>query len=150
VINTTLHLPPRVQPETLESSHLVYSTNNIARPDPRCPDPPLPFRLSIVTRTERLFNLRTGSLPYPIIADTDRDLATKLGMIDPDEKDVTGAPMTCRAVFIISPAKKVKLSLLYVAGVCLQLSSFTACTMSMDEPRSICASHDFMVRYGET
>lgn len=36
--------------------------------------------------------------PYPIIADEGRDLAVKLGMIDPDEKDAQGLPLTARAV----------------------------------------------------
>ena len=36
--------------------------------------------------------------PYPIIADEDRTLAVKLGMIDPDEKDAQGLPLTARAV----------------------------------------------------
>jgi peroxiredoxin 6 len=36
-------------------------------------------------------------------------------MIDPDEKDQTGLPLTCRAVFVIGPDKKLKLSILYPA-----------------------------------
>ncbi|XP_029198517.2 peroxiredoxin-6-like [Acropora millepora] len=56
-----------------------------------------------------------AKFPYPIIADEDRDLAVKLGMIDPDEKDAQGMPLTARAVFIIGPDKKLKLSLLYPA-----------------------------------
>ena len=36
--------------------------------------------------------------PYPIIADEGRNLAVKLGMIDPDEKDAKGLPLTARAV----------------------------------------------------
>ena len=39
--------------------------------------------------------------PYPIIADQGRELAVKLGMIDPDEKDAQGMPMTCRAVSML-------------------------------------------------
>lgn len=39
-----------------------------------------------------------GDLPYPIIADEKRNLAVKLGMVDPDEKDAKGLPLTCRAV----------------------------------------------------
>ena len=35
--------------------------------------------------------------PYPIIAEG-RDLAVKLGMIDRDEKDAQGLPLTARAV----------------------------------------------------
>jgi len=54
-------------------------------------------------------------LPYPIIADHGRDLSVKFGMLDPDEKDAAGMPLTCRAVFIVGPDKKLKLSILYPA-----------------------------------
>lgn len=57
----------------------------------------------------------SGEFPYPIIADEKRDLAVKMGMLDPDEKDAAGLPLTCRAVFIIGPDKKLKLSILYPA-----------------------------------
>lgn len=53
--------------------------------------------------------------PYPIIADEGRDLAVQLGMLDPDERDKDGLPLTCRAVFVINPAKRLKLSILYPA-----------------------------------
>lgn len=53
---------------------------------------------------------------FPIIADPKRDIATTFGMLDPVEKDAAGLPMTCRAVFIIGPDKKLKLSLLYPAS----------------------------------
>lgn len=56
-----------------------------------------------------------SELPYPIIADENRQLATKLLMIDPDEKDQHGVPLTARAVFIIDPKKKMRLSILYPA-----------------------------------
>lgn len=55
------------------------------------------------------------ALPYPIIADKDRTMAVALGMIDPMEKDAQGLPLTARAVFIVSPDKKLKLSILYPA-----------------------------------
>jgi len=42
----------------------------------------------------------SGEFPYPIIADPDRSIATMLGMIDPDEVDPNGMPLTCRAVSI--------------------------------------------------
>jgi len=58
---------------------------------------------------------KSSTFPYPIIDDTDRSLATLLGMIDPDEKDSTGMPLTARACFIIGPDKKLKLSILYPA-----------------------------------
>ena len=53
--------------------------------------------------------------PYPIIDDKCRTLANKLGMIDPNETDVAGIPLTARAVFIIGPDKRLKLSILYPA-----------------------------------
>lgn len=54
--------------------------------------------------------------PYPIIEDQSRKLVTLLGMLDPAEIDIrTGLPMSARAVFIIDPAKKMRLSILYPA-----------------------------------
>lgn len=38
------------------------------------------------------------SLPFPIIADSNRELAVALGMLDPDEKDKDGMPLTARCV----------------------------------------------------
>ncbi|XP_063677912.1 peroxiredoxin-6-like [Bolinopsis microptera] len=52
---------------------------------------------------------------FPIIEDPSRDLAVKFGMLDPDEKDAAGLPLTARAVFIVGPDKKLKLSILYPA-----------------------------------
>ena len=37
-------------------------------------------------------------------------------MLDPEEKDSEGMPLTCRALFIIGPDKKMKLSMLYPAS----------------------------------
>lgn len=42
--------------------------------------------------------LKDTGFPFPIISDKKRDLAVSLGMIDPDEKDKDGLPLTCRAV----------------------------------------------------
>ena len=58
---------------------------------------------------------KLGSFDYPIIADPNRDIATLYGMMDPDEKDAAGLPLTCRAVFVVGPDKKLKLSILYPA-----------------------------------
>ena len=55
------------------------------------------------------------SFDYPIIADKNRDIATMYGMMDPDEKDAKGLPLTCRAVFVVGPDKRLKLSILYPA-----------------------------------
>ena len=43
-----------------------------------------------------------GKFSYPIIADPKRELAVSLGMVDPDEKDAAGLPLTCRAVSWLS------------------------------------------------
>ncbi|MBN3295652.1 PRDX6 protein, partial [Amia calva] len=39
----------------------------------------------------------------------------QLGMLDPDERDSQGMPLTARAVFVIGPDKRLKLSILYPA-----------------------------------
>lgn len=43
-------------------------------------------------------NQCTGEFSFPIIDDSDRKLAKQLGMIDPDEFDNKGLPLTARAV----------------------------------------------------
>ncbi|XP_076009441.1 peroxiredoxin-6 [Genypterus blacodes] len=54
-------------------------------------------------------------LPFPIIADDKRELSVQLGMLDPDERDKDGMPLTARCVFVVGPDKKLKLSILYPA-----------------------------------
>lgn len=56
-----------------------------------------------------------SSFSFPIVADPTREVAKTFGMIDPDEKDAKGIPLTCRAVFVIGPDARLKLSLLYPA-----------------------------------
>ena len=57
-----------------------------------------------------------GTRPaFPIIADPSRDIAHLYGMLDPVAKSSDGVPLTCRAVFIIGPDKKLRLSILYPA-----------------------------------
>ncbi|CAF3697291.1 unnamed protein product [Rotaria sp. Silwood1] len=58
---------------------------------------------------------QSAEFPFPIIEDTNRMLAKQLGMIDPEEFDSNGLPLTARAVFIIGPDKKLKASILYPA-----------------------------------
>ncbi|KAL7252292.1 hypothetical protein ACSBR1_014022 [Camellia fascicularis] len=53
---------------------------------------------------------------YPIIADPKRELINKLNMVDPDKKDSQGNPVPSRALHIIGPDKKIKLSFLYPAS----------------------------------
>lgn len=52
---------------------------------------------------------------YPILADPDREVAVRWGMLDPDEVDNSGVPLTARAVFVVGPDLKLKLSILYPA-----------------------------------
>ena len=56
-----------------------------------------------------------GDFPYPIVADDKRELAIQLGMLDPVDKDSKGMPVTARAVFVVGPDHKLKLSILYPA-----------------------------------
>ncbi|XP_008202097.1 peroxiredoxin-6 [Nasonia vitripennis] len=56
-----------------------------------------------------------NGFPYPIIADETRDLAINLGMLDPAELNSQGLPVSARAVFVIDPQKKMRLSILYPA-----------------------------------
>lgn len=57
-----------------------------------------------------------GTFPYPIIDDAARELAVKLNMLDRDEINAQGLALTCRAVFVIDPKKKLRLSILYPAS----------------------------------
>ncbi|KAJ2385588.1 peroxiredoxin 1, partial [Coemansia sp. RSA 2603] len=60
------------------------------------------------------------SLAFPIIADKDREVATLYDMLDSVEHDasnvVNGIPFTVRSVFVIDPAKKIRLILTYPAS----------------------------------
>jgi len=55
-----------------------------------------------------------NEVSFPLVAGT-RELASKFGMLDPDEIAADGMPLTARCVFIIGPDKKLKLSILYPA-----------------------------------
>ncbi|XP_043479958.1 peroxiredoxin-6 [Leptopilina heterotoma] len=54
--------------------------------------------------------------PYPIIEDESRKIVTQLGMLDPQELDSAGIPVSARSVFIIDQNKKMRLSILYPAS----------------------------------
>ncbi|KAL1123760.1 hypothetical protein AAG570_001533 [Ranatra chinensis] len=56
-----------------------------------------------------------GDFPYPIISDDSRQLAVMLDMLDEENKDNEATAMTVRALYIIGPDKKLKLSMLYPA-----------------------------------
>ncbi|XP_012283031.1 peroxiredoxin-6 [Orussus abietinus] len=54
-----------------------------------------------------------GSFPYPIIADPDRSLAVKLDMIDEEGQNDPEAALTVRALYVISPDHRLRLSMHY-------------------------------------
>lgn len=54
-----------------------------------------------------------GEFPYPIIADPNRELAISLDMIDEQQKDDPEVAKTVRALYIISPDKKLRLTMIY-------------------------------------
>ncbi|XP_033166203.1 peroxiredoxin-6 [Drosophila mauritiana] len=58
---------------------------------------------------------KLSSFAYPIIADDKRELALKFNMLDKDEINAEGIPLTCRAVFVVDDKKKLRLSILYPA-----------------------------------
>ncbi|CAN1281828.1 1-Cys peroxiredoxin [Linum perenne] len=62
-------------------------------------------------------DLQPGSkVTYPIISDPKREVIKQLNMVDPDEKDPSGNNVPSRALHIVGPDKKVKLSFLYPAS----------------------------------
>ena len=77
------------------------------------PAPPLPGRDWI--KDIEAYNHLAGAFPYPIIADEERHLAVQLGMLDPDERTADGLCLTARAVFVVGPDNRLKLSILYPA-----------------------------------
>lgn len=54
---------------------------------------------------------------FPIIDDSDRKLSKGLGMLDADEVDENNLPLPVRAVFIVDPNKKLRLTLSYPVTV---------------------------------
>ncbi|KAJ9097508.1 hypothetical protein QFC20_006165 [Naganishia adeliensis] len=60
-----------------------------------------------------------GELKFPIIGDKDRSVSTTYDMLDYQDVsnvDAKGMPFTVRTVFIIDPAKKIRLTLAYPAS----------------------------------
>ncbi|XP_050219129.1 1-Cys peroxiredoxin [Mercurialis annua] len=57
-----------------------------------------------------------SKVTYPIIADPNRQIIHQLNMVDADEKDPSGNNVPSRALHIVGPDKKIKLSFLYPAS----------------------------------
>eukprot|EP00891_Asterochloris_glomerata_P003453 jgi/Astpho2/3453/Aster-07051 len=82
---------------------------------------------------------------FPILGDEDREISTKYGMLDPNNKDSKDLPLTIRqglhqhccslhraaAVFIIGPDKKLKLSLNYPASVGRNMDEIVRCVKAL-------------------
>lgn len=54
-----------------------------------------------------------GEFPYPIIADPNRQIAVALDMIDEEQIHDIEIAKTVRALYIISPDRKLRLSMVY-------------------------------------
>ncbi|KAK4483329.1 hypothetical protein RD792_010515 [Penstemon davidsonii] len=57
-----------------------------------------------------------SKVTYPIAADPNREIIKQLNMVDPDEVDPSGQQTPSRALHIVGPDKKIKLSFLYPAS----------------------------------
>lgn len=54
-----------------------------------------------------------SEFPYPIIADPNRELAVALEMIDEEQKNDIEIARTVRALYIIDPNHRLRLSMIY-------------------------------------
>ncbi|CAL1397530.1 unnamed protein product [Linum trigynum] len=57
-----------------------------------------------------------SKVTYPIISDPNREVIKQLNMVEPDEKDHSGNTVPSRALHIVGPDLKIKLSFLYPAS----------------------------------
>jgi peroxidase len=72
-----------------------------------------------------------GDFPYPIIADASRDLAVKFGMLSADQEVDSETAKTIRALFIISPDKRVRLTMHYPASCGRNVDEILRCIDSL-------------------
>jgi len=72
-----------------------------------------------------------GDFPYPIIADPHRDLAVLFGMLDEDQKKDVEVGKTIRALFIISPDHKVRVSMFYPMSMGRNVDEILRCIDSL-------------------
>jgi 1-Cys peroxiredoxin 6 len=72
---------------------------------------------TVLNRRSHVDSHRNTGVLLHTHADFRPPLLLRYGMLDPNIKDKEGLPLTCRAVFIVGPDKKLKLSLNYPASV---------------------------------
>lgn len=72
---------------------------------------------SLLEQVEDALGVGEQGLGFPLIADEKREIASLLGMLDPDEKDAAGAPVPARALFVVGPDKTNRATMLYPAAV---------------------------------
>lgn len=72
-----------------------------------------------------------GEFPYPIIADPKRELALKLGMFEKNQEIDDETAKTVRALFIISPDKRVRLMMHYPASCGRNVDEILRCIDSL-------------------
>ena len=72
-----------------------------------------------------------GEFPYPIIADPKRELAVKFGMLDERQVNEPDAATTVRALFIISPDHRVRITMHYPASCGRNVDEILRCIDSL-------------------
>lgn len=72
-----------------------------------------------------------GDFPYPIIADPSRELAVKFGMLSESQEVDSDTANTIRALFIISPDKRVRLTMSYPASCGRNVDEILRCIDSL-------------------
>lgn len=73
----------------------------------------------------------SGDFPYPIIADPSRELSVKFGMIDAEQEVDEATATTIRALFIISPDHRVRLTMHYPASCGRNVDEILRCIDSL-------------------
>lgn len=72
-----------------------------------------------------------GDFPYPIIADPERELAVQFGMLNGGQAVDSETALTVRALFIISPDKRVRLTMHYPASCGRNVDEILRCIDSL-------------------
>ena len=70
-----------------------------------------------MVRRSDINELSNTNLQFPIIADAERQIAYLYDMVTEEDMKKIDTAFTIRAVFVIDPAKKIRLTMLYPASV---------------------------------